>query len=137
MSMWPWGNGMRCNSSRVLAAARSGCVDLILPPDQIARELTRIGQHPHVVPDEASASGASPTAENDAHFKKILEILQSAFGVDINAYRETTVRRKILRQQEIGHVGNANYFGRRRASASRYTASVRSAVRSSVNSRRT
>ena len=27
------------------SAARSGCVDLVLPPDQIARELARIGQH--------------------------------------------------------------------------------------------
>ena len=27
------------------SAARSGCVDLVLPPDQIARELARISQH--------------------------------------------------------------------------------------------
>ncbi len=33
------------------SAARSGCVDLVLPPDQIARELARIGQHPYVSPD--------------------------------------------------------------------------------------
>ena len=32
------------------SAARSGCVDLVLPPDQIARELTRIGQHSYVAP---------------------------------------------------------------------------------------
>ena len=40
------------------SAARSGCVDLVLPPDQIARELARIGQHPYVAPDHAAVAGA-------------------------------------------------------------------------------
>src|SRR5215831_6476741 len=31
-----------------LSALRSGCVDVSLPPAEIARELTRIGQHPYV-----------------------------------------------------------------------------------------
>ena len=44
------------------SAARSGCVDRVLPPDQIARELTRIGQHPYVAADKiAQENEASPT----------------------------------------------------------------------------
>ena len=32
------------------SAIRSGCVDLVLSPEEIARELARIGRHPYVAP---------------------------------------------------------------------------------------
>ncbi|MGO8903913.1 MAG: chemotaxis protein CheB [Isosphaeraceae bacterium] len=83
------------------SAARSGCVDLVLPPDQIARELARIGQHSYVAPDQSAQAGAGPSAEDDVHFKKILAILRAAFRVDFSAYRETTVRRRILRRMVL------------------------------------
>ena len=83
------------------SAARSGCVDLVLPPDQIARELTRIGQHGYMALDRADQAGAGPSAEDDVHFRKILAILRSAFRVDFSAYRETTVRRRILRRMVL------------------------------------
>src|SRR5271165_5117717 len=83
------------------SAARSGCVDLVLPPDQIARELARIGQHSYVAPDQAAQAGAGPSAEDDIHFRKILAILRAAFRVDFSAYRETTVRRRILRRMVL------------------------------------
>ena len=83
------------------SAARSGCIDLVLPPDQIARELTRIGQHSYVAPDQAAQAGAGPSAEDDVHFRKILAILRAAFRVDFSAYRETTVRRRILRRMVL------------------------------------
>ncbi|MGA2700296.1 MAG: chemotaxis protein CheB [Isosphaeraceae bacterium] len=83
------------------SAARSGCVDLVLPPDQIARELTRISQHSYVAPDQAAQAGAGPIAEDDVHFKKILAILRAAFRVDFSAYRESTVRRRILRRMVL------------------------------------
>ena len=83
------------------SAARSGCVDLVLPPDQIARELTRISQHSYVAPDQAAQAGAGLSAEDDVHFRKILAILRAAFRVDFSAYRETTVRRRILRRMVL------------------------------------
>ena len=83
------------------SAARSGCIDLVLPPDQIARELTRIGQHLYVAPDQAAQAGAGLSAEDDVHFRKILAILRAAFRVDFSAYRETTVRRRILRRMVL------------------------------------
>ena len=82
-------------------AARSGCIDLVLPPDQIARELTRIGQHLYVAPDQAAQAGAGLSAEDDVHFRKILAISRAAFRVDFSAYRETTVRRRILRRMVL------------------------------------
>ena len=83
------------------SAARSGCVDLVLPPDQIARELARIGQHSYVALDQAAQAVPGRRAEDDVHFKKILAILRAAFRVDFSAYRETTVRRRILRRMVL------------------------------------
>src|SRR5271157_3763451 len=83
------------------SAARSGCIDLVLPPDQIARELTRISQHSYVAPDQAAQAGAGLSAEDDVHFNKILAILRAAFRVDFSAYRESTVRRRILRRMVL------------------------------------
>src|SRR5271166_286523 len=83
------------------SAARSGCIDLVLPPDQIARELARISQHSYVAPDQDAQAGADLSAADDVHFKKILAILRAAFRVDFSAYRETTVRRRILRRMVL------------------------------------
>ena len=83
------------------SVARSGCIDLVLPPDQIARELARISQHSYVAPDQAAQAGAGLSAEDDVHFRKILAILRAAFHVDFSAYRETTVRRRILRRMVL------------------------------------
>ena len=40
-----------------LNAVSSGCVDFVLPPDEIARELARIGQHPYLRPDAQPPQG--------------------------------------------------------------------------------
>ncbi len=84
------------------SAARSGCVDRVLPPDQIARELSRIGQHPYVAADKtAEKKEAALNLDEDVNFRKILEILRSAFRVDFSAYRDTTVRRRIMRRMVL------------------------------------
>ncbi len=83
------------------SAARSGCVDRVLPPDQIARELMRISQNFYVALDQAAQAGAVPSAEDDVHFKKILAILRAAYGVDFSGYRESTVKRRIRRRMVL------------------------------------
>ncbi len=83
------------------SAARSGCIDLVLPPDQIARELTRISQHSYVAPDQDSQAGSELSAEDDDHFKKVMAILRTTFRVDFNTFRQTTVRRRLLRRMVL------------------------------------
>ena len=83
------------------SAARSGCIDLVLPPDQIARELVRIGQHPYVATEEQAAEKVGPISDEGVHFRKILDVLRSAFRVDFSGYRETTVRRRIMRRMVL------------------------------------
>src|SRR5688572_5748874 len=44
-------------------AVASGCVDFVLAPPEIARELARIGRHPYTTRPETPAKAESPTAE--------------------------------------------------------------------------
>jgi len=78
------------------SAESSGCVDFVLPPEAIARELARIGRHPYLSPDPA-AEGAPPADDEDL-FRKALELLRGFSGVEFRDYRETTIRRRILRR---------------------------------------
>src|ERR1035441_6007284 len=45
------------------AAAATGCVDFVLPPERIAAELVRIGRHPYIA-DAASAVEGRPVGED-------------------------------------------------------------------------
>ncbi|MGZ9158396.1 MAG: chemotaxis protein CheB, partial [Nitrospira sp.] len=97
------------------SAVRSGCVDLVLPPEAIARELARIGQHPYLVPShtEGSALPSVPekrTPASDDDFNKILALLHAAFGVDFRGYRDGTLRRRIQRRMVLNtHEDLADY----------------------------
>ncbi|MGQ0594541.1 MAG: chemotaxis protein CheB [Gammaproteobacteria bacterium] len=83
-----------------LSALRSGCIDRVLSPAEIARELARIGRHPYLVPAETEARAPEAAAEA-SHFKNILALLRSAFNVDFSAYRDTTVKRRIMRRMVL------------------------------------
>ena len=63
------------------SAIAAGCVDFVLPPDAIAREIARIAQHPYVAPAVHSEDPAG-----DRNLKKILELLREASEVDFSYY---------------------------------------------------
>ena len=94
-------------------AAGAGHVDLILPPEGIARELERIGRQP--LPIQGSASDTGPngselgdtrpdnaeSGENgvdERHLTAILALLQKTTGVDFREYKRGTIRRRIARR---------------------------------------
>src|SRR5438128_5300133 len=81
------------------SALRSGCIDFVLPPDAIARELSRMAQHPYLVPAPAR-EGAPPDHEGE-QFNKILSLLRASFNVDFSVYRDTTIRRRIMRRMVL------------------------------------
>ncbi len=83
------------------SAAKSGCVDLVLAPDQIARELARIGQQSHAISERVNGASNGSSDDEERHFRKILELLRSTFRVDFTAYRQTTVRRRIIRRMML------------------------------------
>ena len=75
------------------SAVASGCVDLTLPPDGIARELVRISQHPYTAP-AAEARGT----DDGANLAKVLQLLHHATGVDFSHYKFNTLFRRVTRR---------------------------------------
>ncbi|HEX6703725.1 MAG TPA: chemotaxis protein CheB [Albitalea sp.] len=82
-----------------VAALQSGCVDLALPPDRIAAELARVGRHPYLAPPPVERQHGRPAVQDDEdHFRSVLALLRAASGVDFSAYRDTTIKRRIMRR---------------------------------------
>jgi len=76
----------------------AGVVDFVLPPDQIAKELARIANHPYVRP-KPEAKAEAPVEESD--FLQILRLLRVRMGVDFTYYKHSTIQRRILRRMVL------------------------------------
>lgn len=94
------------------SAIAAGVVDFILSPDEIAYELARIGQHPHVArPKVADDAKSSSDAQGDL-MDKIFLLLRSATGVDFTYYKQTTIDRRITRRMVVNKLdGLEAYVG--------------------------
>ena len=79
------------------SAITAGCVDLVLPPEAIARELSRIGRHPYLRM-QPLAPAAEPAADSDDELRKLFLVLQKATGVDFTFYKYNTIKRRIARR---------------------------------------
>jgi two-component system CheB/CheR fusion protein len=88
-------------SSMPHSAVASGCVDFVLPPAGIAREIGRIARHPHV----ARPASAKPEAlAGEPDLGKILEIVRKVTGVDFTHYKAGTLHRRITRRMILHKV---------------------------------
>lgn len=82
------------------SAGGSGCADYILPPDEMAAELIRIGHHPHLFPEQrVEKSGLLPIDGDE--FKQICTLLRTHSGVDFTHYKPATLRRRISRRMVL------------------------------------
>ena len=87
------------------AAASTGCVDFVLPPEGIASELGRIGRHPYIV-DALRAQQERTPADDEEPFGSILAILHGATGIDFSLYREKMIKRRILRRLALRNINS-------------------------------
>ncbi len=85
------------------SAIAAGCVDFVLSPDAIGRELARIRAHPYLAPS-SPARTAELVHEGDPQLKKILQLLRTANRVDFSDYKPATVKRRILRRMAMQKV---------------------------------
>ncbi len=79
-------------------AISAGCVDTVLAPDRIARELLRLAGHPYVMPSEVQESAAGPRSADERSGEAILMILRQRMGVDFTLYKHATLQRRIQRR---------------------------------------
>jgi two-component system CheB/CheR fusion protein len=91
------------------SAIAAGCVDFVLPPDAIARELARIRAHPYLTPSSSSRT-AELVPDGDPELKNILHLLRTASEVDFSDYKPATVKRRILRRMALHQIGKLNEY---------------------------
>ncbi len=80
------------------SAIQSGCVDFILSPEAISQELVQMGRHSYLA---SMSAREQPHSQEEEHFKKTLVLLRSARGVDFTHYRDTTIKRRIMRRMLV------------------------------------
>ena len=91
------------------SAVAAGCVDFVLSPEDIAKELARIARHPHVAKDFGAHSDSPARDEatrrvaavEETHFNKILDLLRNHSGVDFSLYKPNTIQRRITRRMVL------------------------------------
>jgi two-component system CheB/CheR fusion protein len=82
------------------SAIAAGCVDFVLPPEGIAKELVRIRQHPYV---REATYEEKPAVEKgrQAQVSRVFRLLRDSSGVDFSEYKPGTIRRRILRRMAL------------------------------------
>ena len=83
-------------------AIAEGCVDFVLPPDEIAKELARIARHPLVGP----AAESIDDSRGEPNLNRIIESLRFGTGVDFRNYKRNTLYRRILRRVVLHKLAN-------------------------------
>ena len=79
------------------SAAEAGVVDFILPPEKIPQKLLEVV---HIITGNGHSEEELPQQDADV-FKQILSLLRIRKGTDFTYYKQTTIRRRIVRRMAI------------------------------------
>jgi two-component system CheB/CheR fusion protein len=87
------------------SAIGSGTVDFVLAPEEIARELCRIADHPYLGRSaeaedrlQQPAPEKHPLPGTEKQMGQLFSLLRSRTGVDFSFYKHSTLKRRIVRQ---------------------------------------
>lgn len=80
-------------------AIKAGVVDFILAPENMPNELLKLNRTFNILPSDDDAKPAKPTEEES--FKQIFALLRLNNGVDFTYYKQSTIRRRVLRRMII------------------------------------
>lgn len=83
------------------SAIASGCVDFVLPPRGIAKELERITRHPYVRADQDEEAEIEAPQSRKGDFHQVTDQLRRVSGVDFSQYKPNTLHRRALRRMVI------------------------------------
>jgi two-component system, chemotaxis family, CheB/CheR fusion protein len=81
-------------------AVATGQVDFILPPQEIAEEIAKISSHPYIT-RRTLENSIEENPESEDAVSTIFSLLRAATGVDFTNYKQTTLRRRILRRMAL------------------------------------
>jgi two-component system CheB/CheR fusion protein len=108
--------GSAKNDGMPKSAIAAGGIDFVLPPEDIARELVRLGRHPYLATGVATRAAAD-AKENDKEgdhegLSRVLDLLRKASGTDFSAYKKTTLRRRIARRMAVRRIETFDEYAR-------------------------
>jgi len=89
-------------------AIASGCIDLVLPPERIAKELARIVRHPFLGLLPLDQVPSLPADDED--WVRLFRLLRSATGVDFSLYKKSTLKRRLARRMAVRKAGNLRAY---------------------------
>jgi two-component system, chemotaxis family, CheB/CheR fusion protein len=97
------------------SAVGSGCVDFVLPPAGIARELRRLARHPLVGarsrgPASARHSAQARERDEGPSFDEIRRLLRAHTGIDFSLYKPSTIQRRIVRRALLTRQGSLTRY---------------------------
>ena len=82
------------------AAIGLGCVDFVLAPQDIGRELARLGRHPYLASRRLTPS-VEPLQSDEESFKRVFALLKSGCAVDFTHYKRGTIKRRLARRLAV------------------------------------
>jgi len=86
-------------------AVEMGCVDFVMPPDKIAKELASLIKHPYAVTTQNEFF-----SEHKNELRKIHMIMHSKRGVDFSHYKQSTIYRRVLRRLALTRLKNLDDY---------------------------
>ncbi len=87
-----------------LSAIASGCVDFVLAPQEIAREIAGIARHPYVASATPAAEDEDEAASPQRDLHPIFGVLRERTGVDFSLYKHGTIRRRVARRMAMRQI---------------------------------
>ncbi|MGD9170435.1 MAG: chemotaxis protein CheB [Candidatus Thiodiazotropha sp.] len=92
------------------SAMAAGCVDFVLPPEEIARELIRIMQHPAMCAGQIKDDANEILAATPEQMNIIFILLRSRTGNDFSYYKATTLKRRISRRMLVNRIDRVSDY---------------------------
>jgi len=107
------------------SAVVAGCVDFVLSPENIAKELAEIAKHPHVAGRGAPRAPGTDQPTGGAHgvplpaneseratagFTKIMALLRIHSGVDFSLYKSATLQRRATRRMVLNRQNSLDEY---------------------------
>jgi two-component system CheB/CheR fusion protein len=91
------------------SAIAAGCVDFVLSPKKIARELQRIAKHP-LISSAGPVKADESIITEDKGIEGIFDILRSTKGLDFTHYKTPTISRRVSRRMVLLKLENLKAY---------------------------
>ena len=92
------------------SAVAAGCIDFVMNPADIARQLQRIALHPAMRPQFPVARADEILAATAEQMNKIFILLRSRTGQDFSYYKPTTIKRRINRRMMVHKIDSVAHY---------------------------